>query len=188
MIFLQLCWEFFKTGLFAIGGGLATLPFLRQIALNYPWFTPDDLLDMIAVSESTPGPIGINTATYAGFRAAGWFGSLTATISLVFPSVVIILIVSRALERFQNAAIVQHAFYGLRPASAGLIMGAMLTVFAGSLFHLEQWAGLSSLPQVFNIPAIILFFLLSVAIYKLPKLHPILFILTGAVCGVIFQF
>lgn len=188
MIFFQLFWEFFKTGLFAVGGGLATLPFLQQIALHYPWFTPDDLLDMIAVSESTPGPMGINTATYAGFHAAGLLGSLTATISLVFPSVVIVLIVSRALERFQNAATVQYAFYGLRPASAGLIMGAMLTVFAGSLLHLEQWAGLSSLPHLFHIPAIILFLMLSIAIYKLPKLHPILFILVGAICGIVFQF
>lgn len=188
MIFFQLFWEFFKTGLFAVGGGLATLPFLQQIALHYPWFTPDDLLDMIAVSESTPGPIGINTATYAGFHAAGLLGSLTATISLVFPSVVIILIISRALERFQNATIVQYAFYGLRPASAGLILGAMLTVFAGSLLYVDQWAGLSSLLNVLNIPAIVLFLLLSVAIYKLPKLHPILFILTGAVCGIVFQF
>ena len=97
MIYLQLFWEFFKTGLFAVGGGLATLPFLQQIAARYPWFTPDDLLNMIAVSESTPGPIGVNTATYAGFHAAGLPGALTATFALVLPSVVIIMLVSRAL-------------------------------------------------------------------------------------------
>ena len=87
MIFLQLFYEFFKAGLFAIGGGLATLPFLKQISLRYPWFTPNDLMDMIAVSESTPGPMGVNSATYAGFHAAGIPGALMATCSLVLPSV-----------------------------------------------------------------------------------------------------
>ena len=137
MIYLQLIWEFFKTGLFSVGGGLATLPFLKAISLKYPWFTPNDLLDMIAVSESTPGPIGINTATYAGFHAAGLGGSVIATCSLVFPSVVIIILISRALTRFRDSALVRDAFYGLRPASAGLIFGAMLEVFAASLFHTE---------------------------------------------------
>ena len=83
MIFLQLFYEFFKAGLFAIGGGLATLPFLKQISLRYPWFTPNDLMDMIAVSESTPGPMGVNSATYAGFHAAGIPGAITATCSTI---------------------------------------------------------------------------------------------------------
>ena len=77
MIFLQLFWEFLKTGLFAVGGGLATLPFLKAITHKYPWFTANDLMDMIAVSESTPGPMGVNSATYAGFHAAGLPGALT---------------------------------------------------------------------------------------------------------------
>ena len=92
MIFLQLFWEFLKTGLFAVGGGLATLPFLKAITHKYPWFTANDLMDMIAVSESTPGPMGVNSATYAGFHAAGLPGALTATFSLVLPSVIIIIL------------------------------------------------------------------------------------------------
>ncbi|MBS6641206.1 MAG: chromate transporter, partial [Clostridiaceae bacterium] len=107
MIYLQLFWEFFKTGLFAIGGGLATIPFLRDITLKYPWFTPEDLLDMIAISESTPGPMGVNSATYAGFHAAGLPGALAATFSLVLPSVIIIILVSRALTRFRDSKLVQ---------------------------------------------------------------------------------
>ena len=126
MIFLQLFWEFFKTGLFAVGGGLATIPFLKDITLKYPWFTPQDLLDMIAVSESTPGPMGVNSATYAGFQAAGIPGALVATCSLVLPSVIVIILVSRALNRFKDSKLVQDGFYGLRPASAGLIFGALL--------------------------------------------------------------
>lgn len=188
MIFLRLFWEFFKTGLFSVGGGLATLPFLKEISLKYPWFTPHDLLDMVAVSESTPGPIGVNTATYAGFHAAGVPGALTATCALVLPSVVIILLISRALTKFRDSALVKDAFYGLRPASAGLIFGAMLEVFSVSLFHPEAWSGLASLGAALNLPAIAFFLLLSLAIWKLPRLHPILFILTGAVCGIVFHF
>ena len=119
MIYLQLFWEFFKTGLFAIGGGLATLPFLRDISLKYPWFTPEDLLNMIAVSESTPGPLGVNSATYAGFHAAGVPGALVATCSLVLPSVIIIILVSRALTRFRDSKLVQDGFYGLPPPPPG---------------------------------------------------------------------
>lgn len=188
MIFLQLFWEFFKTGLFAVGGGLATLPFLKAITHKYPWFTANDLMDMIAVSESTPGPIGVNSATYAGFRAAGLPGALTATFSLVLPSVIIIILVSRALDRFRSSSLVQNSFYGLRPASAGLIFGAMFTVFAGSLLHLDLWSGPESLLSVLNYRAILLFLVLSVAIRKLPKVHPIVFIGVGALAGIVFQF
>ncbi len=188
MIFLQLFWEFFKTGLFAVGGGLATLPFLKEISLKYPWFTPSDLMDMIAVSESTPGPMGVNAATYAGFHAAGVPGSIVATFSLVLPSVIIIIMVSQVLTRFRESKLVNNAFYGLRPASAGLILGAMLEVFSASLLHMELWEGLGSFVPVLNLPAIVLFIVLSVGIYKLPKVHPILFILAGGVCGVVLGF
>lgn len=188
MIFLQLFWEFFKTGLFAVGGGLATLPFLKQIALKYPWFTPADLMNMIAVSESTPGPIGVNSATYAGFHAAGLPGALMATFALVLPSVIIIILISRALTRFRDSKLVQSVFYGLRPASAGLILGAMASVFAASLLHPELWTGLSSLDAVLNVPAILAFIGFMVAIRLLPKVHPIVFIALGAVIGIVLQF
>ncbi len=187
MIFIRLFYEFFKAGLFAIGGGLATLPFLKQISLRYPWFTPSDMMDMIAVSESTPGPIGVNSATYAGFHAAGVPGALTATCSLVLPSVIIIILVSRALDRFRDSPLVENGFYGLRPASAGLIFGAMLEVFAASLLHTECWNGIASLGAVINVPALLLFLMFSLGIRKLKKVHPIVFILIGAVCGIVFN-
>ena len=188
MIFLQLFWEFFKTGLFAVGGGLATIPFLQEITQKYPWFTQNDLLDMIAISESTPGPMGVNSATYAGFHAAGIPGALAATCSLVLPSVIVIILVYRALDRFKGSKLVQDGFYGLRPASAGLIFGAIFEVFLASLFHTELWTGLSSLTDVINAPAICFFLILSLAIWKLPKIHPIVFIAIGAACGIIFHF
>ena len=106
MILLRLFFEFFKTGLFAVGGGLATIPFLADLGGRTGWFTPGDLADMIAVSESTPGPIGVNMATYVGFRAAGIPGGIMATLGLVAPSVIIILIISLFLQKFrQNRAV-----------------------------------------------------------------------------------
>lgn len=188
MIYWQLFWEFFKTGLFAVGGGMATLPFLQSIALRYPWFTEAQLLDMIAVSESTPGPIGINMATYAGFQAGGLRGALVATLSLVLPSVMIILMISRVIQRFRQSPLVDDVFYGLRPTSVGLILGAMSEVFLASLFYPERFTEILSLSQVINFPAIALFLVLFVAIQKLPKVHPVLFILAGAVIGAIAQF
>ena len=178
MIFLQLFWEFLKTGLFAVGGGLATLPFLKAITHKYPWFTANDLMDMIAVSESTPGPMGVNSATYAGFHAAGLPGALTATFSLVLPSVIIIILVSRALDRFRSSSLVQNGFYGLRPASAGLIFGAMFTVFAGSLLHLDLWSGPESLLSVLNYRAILLFLVLSASYSSSKESRKALFLLT----------
>ena len=97
MIYLSLFWEFFKTGLFATGGGMATLPFLYRMSETKGWFTAAQLADMVAVSESTPGPIGVNMATYVGFTTAGIPGSLIATIGLVTPSIIVILIIARIL-------------------------------------------------------------------------------------------
>ena len=121
MIYLQLFYEFFKTGLFAVGGGLATIPFLSAMTDKYTWFTKAQLADMIAVAESTPGPIGVNTATFAGYNAAGIPGAIIATLSLVLPSYIIILAISKALQKFRDNKYVNDAFTGLRPAATGLI-------------------------------------------------------------------
>ena len=101
MIYLSLFWEFFKTGLFAVGGGMATVPFLSEMAARTGWFTQEMLADMIAVGESTPGPIGVNTATYVGYTVAGIPGGVVATLGLVLPSFIIILIVSAVLKAFR---------------------------------------------------------------------------------------
>ena len=128
MLYLQLFWEFFKTGLFAIGGGMATLPFLYDMADKTGWFTRAQLADMIAVSESTPGPIGVNMATYVGFLTGGVPGAVTATVGLIAPSVIVILIVAAFLQAFRDSKYVAGAFYGLRPASTALITAAGLVV------------------------------------------------------------
>lgn len=134
MILLRLFYEFFKVGLFSIGGGLATLPFLYDISDKTGWFTHADITNLIAISESTPGPIGVNAATYVGFLTDGLAGAVTATIGLIAPSIVIIILISRVLERFRDSRLVDDLFYGLRPASTGLIAAAGLLVVKSTFF------------------------------------------------------
>ncbi len=187
MIFLRLFYEFFKTGLFAVGGGLATLPFLSDMGNSTGWFTQAQLADMIAVSESTPGPIGVNMATYVGFTAAGIPGAIVATLGLVTPSIIVILIVAAFLKSFRDNRYVAAAFYGLRPASSGLIAAAGLSVCGISLLNMD--AGLSL--ALFNWRALALAAVLIVLtrfVKQTKNLHPIFFILFSAVVGIVFKF
>lgn len=137
MTYLRLFLEFFRTGLFAVGGGLATMPFLYHISDTTGWFSHADLANMIAVSESTPGPMGINMATYVGFTVAGIPGAVIATLGLVSPSIIVILIVAKFLETFRTNRTVDAVFYGLRPASCGLIAAAGLSVVSLALLNLN---------------------------------------------------
>ena len=188
MIYLRLFWEFFKTGLFSVGGGLATLPFLYAMGERTGWFTAQQVADMLAVSESTPGPIGINMAVYTGFTAAGPLGSLCALVGIVTPSIVIILIVAAFLKAFHDNRYVQGVFYGIRPASTGLIAAAGVTVAAGALLHTERWTGLSSLAAVIHWKAVLLAAVVVFVSRKFTKLHPAVLILACAVAGAVFRF
>ena len=149
MIYLSLFWEFFKTGLFATGGGMATLPFLYRMSETKGWFTAAQLADMVAVSESTPGPIGVNMATYVGFTTAGIPGSLIATVGLITPSIIVILIIARILQKFRSNKTVDAAFYGLRPCSVGLIAAAGLLVVKIALFTLDRFADIPAVKSAF---------------------------------------
>ena len=193
MLFLRLFYEFFKAGLFAIGGGMATIPFLYDISDSTGWFTHTDLANMIAVGESTPGPIGVNMATYVGFisgtNAGGIFGSVlgavVATLGLITPSIIIILIIAQVLKSFRNNKYVNNAFYGLRPASTGLIASAGLSVLISNLFLNDKIA-----LAFFNWKGMILavsLWLLSNVIKQTKKLHPIVFIGLSAVAGIVFS-
>ena len=191
MLLLRLFWEFFKTGLFAVGGGMATLPFLYSMADKTGWFTAAQLADMIAVSESTPGPIGVNMATYVGFTTAGVPGAVVATLGLVTPSVIIILIIARVLQKFRQNKTVDAAFYGLRPCSVGLIAAAGLLVVRIAMFHFDTYAESGALPDLFNWKALALAAVLLVLtrwVKPVKKLHPIFFILGSALVGVLFSF
>lgn len=195
MIFLRLFFEYFKTGLFAVGGGLATIPFLRDMGAATGWFTDADLTTMIAVSESTPGPVGVNMATYVGFHLGsgqgalmGILGAVIATLGLITPSIIVILIVAGVLERFRTSRIVDSAFKGLRPASTALIAAAGLGVARNVLLNLGDNS--FSLATSVRWPALALFLcvLLCTQIKATKKLHPICFIAISAVVGVVFRF
>lgn len=186
ILLIRLFWEFFKTGLFAVGGGLATLPFLYDLADRTGWFTSQQLTDMVAVSESTPGPIGVNTATYVGFLTAGVPGAAVATLGLITPSVIIILIIARFLTSFGENRYVKGAFYGLRPASTALIAAAGLSV-ARVVFINDMTSPL----LFFDWRAVILAAVLLICTRWVPKvkdLHPIVFIGFAALVGIVFGF
>lgn len=199
-ILIRLYWELFKTGLFAVGGGLATLPFLQDIGESTGWYTYSDLMNMLAVSESTPGPIGINMATYVGFTIAGVPGAVIATIGEVTPSIIVILIVAALLKSFRENRFVNDGFYGLRPASTGLIGAAGITIILEVMtniqtlssesgiinqFAVESGASLINWPPV-ALAAIIL--VLTNWVKPTKNLHPIIFIAFSAVVGVVFHF
>ena len=191
MLYLRLFFEFFKTGLFAVGGGLATMPFLYDMADRTGWFTYAQLADMIAVGESTPGPIGVNMATYTGYTTAGIPGSIIATLGLVTPSVIIILVIARILQKFKTNKYVSSAFIGLRPCSVGLIAAAGALVVKLALFNADAFAATGSVIDLFNFKAIILAAVLFVLLnYVKPtkKLHPVVFILASAAVGIVFAF
>lgn len=180
---LLLILEFFKTGLFAIGGGPATIPFLMDMAQKYPWFTIEELSDMIAISESTPGPVGINMATYAGFKTLGLFGGLVSTLALTIPSIIIILIIARFLEGFEENRVVKAVFAGIKPAVTALIAVAVMSIFKVSLFDItgEKWV-----PRIASmIIAAVIFVLLQWK--KTKKMHPALWFLIAAIVGIVFK-
>lgn len=196
MILLKLFWEFFKTGLFAIGGGMATVPFLQDISAKTGWYTAGQLADMIAVSESTPGPLGVNMATYVGYTVGsqqlggpgmGVLGAITATVGLIAPSVIIIMVIAFFLKKFRNSKLVDGALYGLRPASVALISAAGVEIVliavlrVDSIYHIAQAA--------FSWKALVLATLIYAATHwkKLKNLHPIWFIAASALLGVVLQ-
>lgn len=189
MLYLRLFAEFFCTGLFSVGGGLATIPFLQDIGQRTGWFTSHELANMIAISESTPGPMGVNMATYVGFTSAGIPGSVIAVLGLITPSIIVIMIVATVLRRFRDSKYVNALFYGLRPASTGLIAAASWSVITISLLDIAGWQADGQLLTLFNWRCI----LVAVAIFVLTrlkftkKLHPVVWILLSAAAGVVFQ-
>ena len=183
MIYLQLAFEFFKIGLFSVGGGMATLPFLMDLTTKYDWYTASELANMVAISESTPGPVGINMATYAGYQAAGVAGSLAATLSLVAPALIIMIIIAKFLENFSENKTVKAAFYGIRPAVAALIGYAVWELLKIALIAVEN----GSIEINYLNVVICLGTLCLLQIKKLGKLHPLVWIVAGAIVGIVFK-
>lgn len=196
MILLKLFWEFFKTGLFAIGGGMATVPFLQEISAKTGWYTAAQLADMIAVSESTPGPMGVNMATYVGYTVGsqelggplmGILAAIITTLGLITPSIIVIMIVAYFLKRFRSSKLVDAALYGLRPASVALISAAGVDIVLIAVLRVESiyqiaqaalsWKALVLAAAVFG----------ATHVKKLKKLHPIWFIAASAVLGIVLK-
>lgn len=215
MVLLRLFFEFFKIGICAFGGGLATLPFLQELSESTGWFTQEQLGNMIAISESTPGAIGINMSTYVGYLvgfqqfggnvAMGFVGGVIATLGLVCPSIIVILIICQFLNKFKTSKYVEWGFYGLRAASLGLIGAAAYSVLelsvirpdeaqkafsgiTGANFWTEIWGSISNaIVAFFDFKCLALAFFLGILIFKF-KLHPIFYIVLAAVIGIVFQF
>ena len=190
-IYLRLYYEFFKTGLFAVGGGMATLPFLHDIGETTGWYTQTDLMNMLAVSESTPGPIGINMATYVGYTVGGFAGAVTATVGIVLPGVILVLIIVSVLDKFRGTRYVDAAFYGLRPASTALIAAAGVSVVEISLLNVSLFKETCVFTDLISIPAItlaVVLWVLTNLVKPTKKLHPVVFIAASAVVGIVFSF
>lgn len=186
LLLLRLFFEFAKVGLFSVGGGLATIPFLQRLGESSGWFTNEQLTTMVAVGESTPGPIGVNMATYVGYETAGVPGAVIATLGLITPSILVIIIIAGFLRKFRNSKTVSAIFYGLRPASTALIVSAGLSV-AISIFVISgnvtfntftlNWAAIALAAAVF----------VAMKFTPLKKLHPIAFIAISAVVGILLK-
>lgn len=195
MIFLELYIRFFMVGLFAVGGGLATLPFLISMGETTGWFTSMDISNMVAVSESTPGPIGINMATYIGYQMGsglgnpvfGILGSIIATIGEVTPALIIIMIVSKMLMKFRDSKYVEYVFYGLRAASVGLIFAAWLGVVKIAFYNSEAITDAGNFLMAIDYKSIILSAVIFFLVTKFKKIHPIAVIALSAVVGIIFR-
>ncbi len=183
MIYLILAYEFFKIGLFSIGGGMATLPFLMDLTDKYDWFTISELTNMVAISESTPGPVGINMATYAGYNAAGVAGAIVATLALTAPAWIIIILIAKFLENFSENKHVKAAFYGIRPAVAALIGYAVWELLKIALVSAAE--GKIQVNMVNAIVCVGAFALLQIK--KLGKLHPLVWIAAGACVGIVLR-
>ncbi|MBQ7169208.1 MAG: chromate transporter [Synergistaceae bacterium] len=185
MIYARLFWEFFQTGLFAVGGGMATLPFLYSISDRTGWFTHEQLADMIAVSESTPGAIGVNMATYSGYITAGLPGAVISTTGLITPSIIVILLVAAFLNAFHENRYVMGAFYGLRPASSAMITAAGL-ILARVVFFFGDFSGGNVNIKAAILAVILLVFTHMIAFTR--KLHPVIWIAFSAIVGIIFEY
>ena len=185
MIYFLLFIEFFKIGLLSIGGGLATLPFLYELSERYSWITSADISTMIALSESTPGPMGVNMATYVGYTATGIGGGVIATLGLVSPSIIIIVIVASILKKFKDSTVVQEIFRWLRPASTSLIAVAFLQIARATFLPSNYVLAFNTLFSTLNYYYILFAVILLILILKFKK-HPFVYIVFSAIVGMIF--
>ncbi|MHB1394338.1 MAG: chromate transporter [Clostridia bacterium] len=189
MIYLKLLFSFIKIGLFSFGGGYAMIPLIQREIEMHGWISPSEFVDIIAISEMTPGPIAVNSATFVGYKTAGLFGSVVATIGVALPSLIIILLVSGFFFKLQNKPINIMIFYGIRPVITGLIAAAGVFVAETSIFKkhisIEDFNYLFNKPSsFFDFGGIVILVASLVALVRF-KIHPILTIAGAGVAGII---
>lgn len=180
MIFLDLFWTFFKIGLFTFGGGYAMLPLIQTAVLEHGWMEQEMLVNFVAVSESTPGPFAINMATFVGSTMGGFWGALCATLGVVLPSFVIILLIARCFSKFRSSRPVRGILFGLKPAVVGMIGAALLSV-AATVFFPDglSWAVFTS-PRFY----VCLGICALMVVLAVRKIHPIAIIVLSALLGI----
>lgn len=172
MIYLTLVYEFFKIGLFSFGGGYATIPFLYNISEVYGWYTIKELTDMVAIASVTPGPVGINVATFAGLKTAGIFGSMAATVSEMLPSFFLVIIVSKILNKFNKSIFVKSLIETLKPISCALLLSVSIGLLK---------------PQITDVKAMILLAVLLLISWKSKK-APLFYMIISGCAGVFISF
>lgn len=187
MIYLQLFFEFFKIGLFAVGGGMATLPFLQRLGESTGWFDNQLITNMVAISESTPGPIGVNMATYVGYNVGGVLGGFVATMGEILPCIILVIVFSKFLTKLSGNKYLDYAFYGMRPAVTGLIAAAAVSVMQVAVLNTNLFRQTGVLTDLADPKKIIWFVLVLWAIKKFKK-HPVMYIGISAVVGIVFAF
>lgn len=186
MILLGLFLAFFEVGLFSFGGGLATIPFIQELGDTTGWFTSESIMNMIAISEATPGPLGINMAAYVGYITASFLGTIVAALGIVIPSIIVIILVSKMLEIFRENKKVRRVFYGLRAASVGLIFLAFFETFKITSLKLENYDGILSIFNCIQVFPLCLATLIFCLIRKF-RLHPTCYLLLAAIVGILFK-
>lgn len=187
-LYFLLYFEFFKIGLFSLGGGYATLPFLYHMSEQYHWFSSVELTQMLAISSITPGPVGLNVATYAGFKTAGIIGSIIATSAIMMPSYFMVVMISKMLKKFRNNFFVESALYALRPATAAMIGAVSIRLFKDCAIRSMAFNSFSfaKITSFLDIKAIVLIICLFIFSFYYKK-DPLIFLLIGAVAGIIMH-
>jgi|SRR5690625_880360 len=178
MIYLKLFWNFFLIGCFSFGGGYAMLPLIHQVVTSQGWMTTDQFTDVIGISGMLPGSIGVNAAAFVGYETAGLMGVTVATLGMVLPSLLIILVISRFFQQFRSSHLMTQAFYGLKPVIVGLI------VYSAINFSLSMEA-ITNISWK-SVPFILMIFIAFLLLVS-RKVHPMFIILLSGVCGVIYQ-
>lgn len=189
MIILRLFAIFFKIGLFTFGGGYAMIPLIQAEISRYGWLTASEFADILAIAEMTPGPIAVNAATFVGYRVAGFFGGLLATLGVILPSLILGIIVAKFFFKFSEHPFVKGIFYGIRPVIVALIIAAIVFVAQTSIFKapftLDSLVGIFKTPSTYiDIPSVVIT-LASLFVMTKHKLHPILALLGSAIIGIV---